>query len=193
VKRVLIVFGLVFCLVVTSCGSELKILPNKEDIQKQAQQDVLDDLIANGYPIGFMGGTWYMSRAELRSLFPELYYLDTDLLGKVYFQRTSYLYEQTVLTTYVFVEDLLLEIIVTFMNDFTYMWELITNYEKIQGNLSFDYGKMPQYTKNELLSPRTDQDYLVSEKQMGKVVLVHRILIQDGVAGEQIYMFLGQG
>lgn len=170
----------VFMLLGASCAS----VTNIED---KVHQDILDELRANNNPIGMMGGTWYMSEQELHSVFPELYSLDINI-----FQRDTAYYGQAALASYVFQNGLLLQVLITFKNNDHSLGALKNNYERNQTFLSYDYGTMPQYKVSEFLSVQESQEYFLSEKKMGRVVLVHRLVILEGVLGEQIYMYLGQ-
>jgi len=38
----------------------------------------------------------------------------------------------------------------------------------------------------------TDQEFIVSEKRMGRTTLIHRIKIQRNSAGEQLIMYLSK-
>lgn len=164
---------------------------SKENIEEKAYDDVIKELQENGHPVGMFGTTWYMTQQEVKNLFSNMSQLNPNMLVQ---DRT--LYDRPIQASYHFTDNRLMIIVVSFKDNFTSLKEFSDAFYKVQHYLSLDHGKMPEPVMHEIIPPTdnkwTDQDFLKSEKKMGRTTLVHRIRIQDNSAGEQIIMYLSK-
>ncbi|MDP3012595.1 MAG: hypothetical protein Q8M92_00030 [Candidatus Subteraquimicrobiales bacterium] len=164
---------------------------SKENIEEKAYDDVIKELQENGHPVGMFGTTWYMTQQEVKNLFGNISQLNTNILVQ---ERN--LYDRPIQASYHFTDNRLMIIVVSFKDDFRSLKEFADAFYKVQHYLSLDYGQMPEPFMHEII-PSTDnkwtnQDFLESEKKMGRTTLVHRIKIKDNSAGEQIIMYLSK-
>ena len=163
----------------------------KEEIEEKAYNNVIKELQANGNPIGMFGATWYMTQQEVKSLNKDLQQIDANTLIEA-----RRLYDRSIQTTYHFENDRLLLIVASFADTFDSLEGFSDAFYTVQNRLSLDYGQMPEPIMHELIPPTddkwTDQDFLESEKKMGRIHLVHKIRIQSNSAGEQILMYLSE-
>ena len=164
---------------------------SNERIEQKAYNAVIKELRANGYPVGMFGATWYMTQQEVKNLFKNCYQLSINTLVQ---ERN--LYNRPIQASYHFTDNKLMVIVVSFKDDFTSLKAFSDAFYKVQNHLSSDYGPMPEPVMNEIIPPVdnkwTDQDFLKSEKKMGRTTLVHHIKIKNNSAGEQILMYLSK-
>ncbi len=180
-----------FILVVLILNTAVFGCVSKEEIEEKAYNDVIKELQANGDPIGMFGATWYMTQQETKNLFDSYYKLDTNTLA-----QARKLYDRPVQASYHFTNNRLMIIVVTFQDEFRSLEEFSDAFYKVQNQLSLDYGQMPEPIIHEIIPPTNDkwidQDFLESEKKMGRTTLVHQMSIKDNSLGEQIIMYLSK-
>jgi len=159
-----------------------------EAIEEKAYNDVIETLKSSGAPTGMFGSTWYMTQQEVKNLFNDCIQLDANRLV----HKGSYC-DRPAEVTFDFENDRLLLIITTFPGEFQSPQDFADAFYKVQEKLSLEYGQMPiTYDLSPPVNGKwVDQDFLRSEKKMGRVILIHQIKIKDNAAGEQIMMFLG--
>lgn len=164
---------------------------SKEKIEEKAYADVIKELQENGHPVGMFGATWYMTQQEVKNLFNNCSQLDSNTLVQ---ERN--LYGRPIQASYHFKDNRLMIIVVSFKDKFRSLKEFANAFYKVQTHLSIDYEQIPEPVMHEIIPPTnnkwTDQDFLESEKKMGRTTLVHSIRIQDNSAGEQIIMYLSK-
>lgn len=162
---------------------------SKEAIEEKAYNDVIKELQANGNPIGMFGATWYMTQQEVKNFFNNCRQLDANTLI-----QARNLYDRPIQASYHFKDNRLMMIVVSFLDEFRSPEEFADAFYKVQNHLSLDYRQMPEPTVHEITPPTDgkwpDQDFLESEREMGRTTLIHRITIQSNSAGEQILMYL---
>lgn len=159
--------------------------------EKTAIRDSLMQLKNENNPIGMFGVKWYMSQEEVKNLYQNTEQVDSETIA-----RLTEFHGRPVKVFYNFTSNKLMQISASFLEKTTSLENMSELFYKTQEKLSEDYGTMSKPVLNEVFSPINgkyiDQEVMISEKQMGRINLVHRIFIKDGGIGEQLYMYLGK-
>jgi len=162
-----------------------------EEAKERAYNDIREELLDNGHPIGMFGVSWNMTQQEVKQLLGNCSQLNTNTIV----QEMNF-YGRPIKASFHFTENRLLLIVVSFADKFKSVDEYASAFYLVQEQLSLDYGKMPEPVMNDIIPPVNDQwtDQLLigSSKQMGRTNLTHQITIKNNSMGEQILMYLGK-
>lgn len=187
-KVLYVVGGIVILIFLVSGNSSTLSEQEKEGIRQTAYNDVLEELETNGYPTGMLGVTYYMTQQEIRELFDNVEQFDSDILA-----RQTTLYGRSIQASYHFSDGRLMQIVVSFKEQFDSLDEMSAVFYQTQEKLDSNYGQM-SVTLNEIIPPQgdqwEDQQVLVAKKKLGRTSIIHQVSVQDNGIGEQLMMYL---
>ncbi len=144
--------------------------------RQAAIQTVQQDSITQNALTGFMGAKWLMSISQVKSLFPDAtefapgnLKLDTSAFGR------------TAFVDFMFTDNLLLMIIITFKGDKTE-----STYRQTHFSIEKEYGAFPEPSS-------TNEHILASKKRFGRIIIEHLLYQPLGMTIEQVMLYITKG
>ncbi len=137
-----------------------------------AVKHAYQETASQGMPTGLLGAKWLMPISEVKRKIPDAYktYHGGLKVERVVYERQAYV-------DYIFKDQLLMQIIVSFKGDRTKK-----TFNATQKILTEKYGPFPK--------PKSDDStILFSRKQIGRIVISHELYSNMAIKVEQVNMF----